>query len=226
MIAAAVTKTSPWWQNLSFSWFDVALIAILAFGYWRGRKRGMSREALPTAAWLVAIVAAGFGHLPLGEWLQQTGYVSQIFGKTFNQRTVAFVICYLAICALVLMIYLPLATKFREKTSGSNAFGGGEYYLGMISGIIRYACITLFFLALLNAPFYSAAEIAADKAYKNRWFGGGQKDFSGDFIPSIADIQAGVFQKSIAGQAIKNHLGSTLLISPYQNKKASDGVRR
>ena len=71
----------------------------------------------------------------------------------------------------------------------------------MIAGIIRFACILLFFLALLNAPYYSAAEIAATKAYNNRWYGGGMKEFSGDFFPSLQQVQAGVFVNSISGPA-------------------------
>ena len=54
MILAVVQNTTSWWQQLSFHWFDVAIVLVLAFGFWRGRKRGMSREALPTAFWLLA----------------------------------------------------------------------------------------------------------------------------------------------------------------------------
>src|SRR5712675_91608 len=97
MIAAAVQKTTPWWQNLSFNWFDVAIVLVLAFGFWRGRKRGMSREALPTAFWLIAVIGAGFGNALLGDLLQSTGYVHKIFGTSLNERTVAYVLSYLVI---------------------------------------------------------------------------------------------------------------------------------
>ena len=150
MIAATVQKTTPWWQNLSFNWFDVVLVAVLAFGFWRGRKRGMSREALPTLMWLAAVIGAGLGCEALGEIVQKTGYVKQIVGKSFNDRTVSFMVSYLAICMGVMIVYSFLAKIFREKVSGSNAFGGGEYYLGIISGIIRYACITLFFFGVVE----------------------------------------------------------------------------
>ncbi|MBW8863380.1 MAG: CvpA family protein [Verrucomicrobia bacterium] len=213
MIAAAVQKTTPWWQSLSFSWFDVALLLVLAFGFWRGRKRGMSREALPTAFWLVAVIGAGFGYQPLGDLLQSTGWVRSIFGTNVNERTVSFVISYLFIVMMAFTIYSFLAKFFREKVSGSNAFGSGEYYLGIISGMVRYACITMFFLALLNAPYYSSSDIAATKAYNNRWFGGGLKDYNGDFIPSMADIQNGVFKSSIMGPPIQNYLGALLIQS-------------
>jgi uncharacterized membrane protein required for colicin V production len=225
MIAAAY-KSPSWWQNLSFNWFDVALVAILAFGVWRGRKRGMSREFLPTLMWLAAVIGAGFGYHDLGEMLAKTGYIRKIFGNTINERTVAYVICYVGICIAALIIHSILKKVFKEKVSGSNAFGSGEYYLGMIAGMIRYACITMFFLALLNAPVYSAAEVAADKAYRNRWYGGGMKDYSGDFIPSVPEVQQSIFKKSFTGPLLQNYLG-TLLIGDTQNRnRASDGIHR
>src|SRR5450756_2381115 len=213
MILAAVQKTTPWWQNLSFNWFDVALVLVLGFGLWRGRKRGMSREALPTAFWLIAVIGAGFGYQPLGDLLQSTGWIRKIFGTSVNERTLAFVICYLFIICVVFTIYSMIAKHFREKLSGSNTFGSGEYYLGIIAGIIRYACITIFFLSLLNAPYYSLADIKAQQAYNNRWYGGGLSGYSGDFIPSVAEIQQSVFKTSIVGPAIQSNLGALLIQS-------------
>jgi len=224
MIAAAThvaQVTTPWWNKLSFNWFDVALILVLAFGFWRGRKRGMSREALPTTMWLVAVVGAGFGYELLGQMLVQTGYVKKIFGTSVNERTAAFVISYLFIALVAFIVYCLLKKVFKEKLSGNNTFGSGEYYLGMMAGVIRYACILIFVLALMNAPFYSLAEIAAKKAYNNRWYGGGMKDYSGDFIPSFDEVQASVFKDSIMGPAIKNNLSMLLITGTGPVKKTA-----
>jgi uncharacterized membrane protein required for colicin V production len=221
MIAAAVQKTTSWWPNLSFNWFDVALVLVLAFGFWRGRKRGMSREALPTAFWLVAVIGAGFGHQPLGDLLQSTGYVKKIFGATVNERTMAYVISYLFIILVASIIYSMLAKLFREKVSGSNAFGSGEYYLGIISGMIRYACITIFFLAMLSAPYYSQADILAQQAYNNRWYGGGLKGYNGDFIPTVAEVQQSIFKASAIGPAIQSNLGVLLIQSSAPGQRAA-----
>lgn len=221
MIAAAVQNTTSWWQSLSLNWFDVTIVLILAFGFWRGRRRGMSREVLPTGFWLTAVIGAGLGYQPLGDLLLSTGYVKQIFGLGANERTIAYVICYLAIVLAAVVIFSLLKKIFKEKVSGSNAFGSGEYYLGMISGMIRYACIAIFFLALLNAPYYSAADIQAQKDYNNRWYGGGMKDYSGDFIPSIAEVQAGVFRNSLSGPIIKNNLGALLIQSTLPGRKTA-----
>ncbi|HEX7653508.1 MAG TPA: CvpA family protein [Verrucomicrobiae bacterium] len=226
MIAAAVQKTTPWWQNLSFNWFDITLLCILAFGFWRGRKRGMSREALPTIMWLVMIIGGGYGYEPLGDLLRKTSVIRQICGNNFNERTFAYMTAYILIGMFLFMVHAYLAKVFRERVSGSNTFGNNEYYLGIGAGMVRYACITIFFLALLNAPFYSSAEIAAQKAYNNRWYGGGEKNFSGNFIPSIADIQIGIFQKSMSGRFLKEQAPTLLVGGTSQQLKAADGKHR
>jgi uncharacterized membrane protein required for colicin V production len=209
MIAAVTQKSA--FQNFSLNWFDVALVLILAFGFWRGRKRGMSREFLPVSFWLTLVLAGGFGYQWIGDQLIHQGVIKSVFGKNFTERTAAYVTSYLLIALVALIIFSILSRASKAKLEGSNAFGGSEYYFGMIAGVIRYACMLIAALALLNAPFYSAAEIAATKAYNNRWFGGGMKDYSGDFIPSVQELQTSVFKKSLLGPFIHDKL-SLLLI--------------
>jgi hypothetical protein len=144
--------------------------------------------------------------------LIHTGAIHQVFGSMFRETTAAVVASYLIIAFVVLLIFAQLKNTFRERVEGSNVFGNSEYYLGMLSGTVRYACIMIFFLALLNAPVYSWSDIQHRKEYNNQWFGGGLQGYSGDFIPSIDEIQAAVFHDSLAGPAIKKNL-SLLLIN-------------
>ncbi len=81
----------------------------------------------------------------------------------------------------------------------------------MLSGMVRYACMLLFVLALLNAPVYSAAEIAKAKAYNARWFGGGEQGYTGNFFPTLQQIQEQTFKESFLGPRIKDNLGMLLI---------------
>ena len=210
MIAAVVQKTA--FQNFSLNWFDVALGLIIAFGFWRGRKRGMSREFLPVFFWLTLVLAGSYGYEWVADQLVHYGVIKSVFGKAFNEHTASYLTGYLLIALVVQIIFSILNRMFKAKLEGSNAFGGSEYYFGIAAGMIRYACMVIVALALLNAPIYSAADIAAAKAYNNKWFGGGMKDFSGDFIPSVQEVQASVFKESLMGPLIKDKL-SLLLIN-------------
>jgi uncharacterized membrane protein required for colicin V production len=223
MFAAAVHKTTPWYQNLAFNWFDVALVAVLAFGYWRGRKRGMSRECLPLILWLGVVIAGALAYQIVGDYLLTGSLVKTVFGKNFTDRTAVYISSYLLIALAVYIFFAILNRAFKAKLEGSNAFGGSEYYLGMVAGTVRYACILFFGLALLNAPFYTAQEIAATKLYKlNTYAAGGVKGMesdNGDFIPDLAEVQASVFKSSMLGPFIKNNLGYVLINSVAPVKK-------
>jgi len=210
MIAAATNLASG---KMLFNWFDVMLVLILAFGFWRGRKHGMSREFLKVTMWLSIVAAAGFGHVMLGDYLIQQGVIKAVFGKQVTEKTAAYISAYLVIALVVWMVFMFISSRIKKKLEGSNAFGSSEYYLGITSGMIRWACITLFGLALLNAPVYTKAEIAAKQAYNNRWYGGGLKDYKGDFIPTLDELQAAVFKDSLLGPTIKSGISPLLINS-------------
>jgi uncharacterized membrane protein required for colicin V production len=218
MFVAAITNPTAWWQHLGFNWFDVALVGLLIFGFWRGRKRGMTKELMPTSQWLLILLAAGLGHSLLADWLEQRGYIRQVFGHQFNERTAALMTAYLAICIAIMLIFTLLKQKLNAKLEGSNFFGSNEYYLGVVAGLLRYVCLLLVALALLNAPIYTTGDIEASKAYNNRWYGGGLKDYNGDFIPTVYEVQDTVFKKSFLGPLIKQNL-SVLLINSTASAK-------
>ncbi len=217
MFAVALQKA--WYQRLAFNWFDVALVGLLVFGFWRGRKRGMTKEFLPTLQWVAILLGAGFGHIYLADWLQHEGVVRQVFGNKFNEHTAALMSAYLAIALVIFVVFVTLRRKFNPKLEGSNFFGGNEYYWGIPAGMVRFLAIVLVALALLNAPYYSSAEVAAAKAYNNRWYGGGLKDYQGDFIPRMDEVQDAVFKQSLSGPLIRDYLSVLLINSAGSVKK-------
>jgi uncharacterized membrane protein required for colicin V production len=211
MVAAVIQKTTPWWQHFAFNWFDVALILALALGFWRGRKRGMTKELLSSTQWLAVLLGAGFGHVFVADWLTQQGLIKYCFGNNFKERTAALISGYVLILLAISIVFTGLKRKLNPKLEGSSFFGGNEYYWGVVAGLIRYICMVLVVLALLNAPVYTLADIAAQKAYNNRVYGGGLAGYSGDFLPSVNDIQDNVFKQSLIGPFIKENLSMLLI---------------
>lgn len=191
-------------DHLPFGWFDVALLAVLGFGLFRGRKNGMTKEILPMLQWVCTVVVCGLGYEMAGQILINTAGLDKMWSYIFG---------YFSLMLVIYLLFVLVKKAFMPRLTGSNFFGSAEYYLGMISGMIRYACILICALALLNAPFYSAADIASSKAYAARWYGGGEKGFSGDFFPTVQSVQEGVFKNSLAGPFIKDYLGVLLINS-------------
>ena len=221
MIAAAAHKTAWSLNQIPCGWFDLVLVGVLAFGYWRGRTRGMSREFLSVFQCLITLVSASFGYQPLGKILIQQGAIKALYGQHFNELTAAYMTSYLSIVFVIFMIFSPLKRAIRAKIEGTNAFGHGEYYLGMLAGMFRYASITLMVLALIHAPLYTAAEIAQLQAEKNATYGGGMKGFSGDFFPSPDEFQSAIFKQSLFGPIINRELSPLLIdsVPPAPAKK-------
>jgi uncharacterized membrane protein required for colicin V production len=214
MIAAAAHSASAIADNLSISWFDAVFVVMLVFGLFRGRRNGMSKELLPLVQWLLVVGVCGLAYPVVARMC--VNYFG--WGKALSDVT-----GYVALALVIFFIFAILKQKFTERLVAVNFFKGGEYYLGMMAGLVRFACVLLFALALMNAPVYSAADIAEHNAYVARTYGGGQAGFSGDFFPTFQSIQEQVFKKSFTGHYIKDHLG-VLLINTTGTSGATGNV--
>jgi hypothetical protein len=211
MIAVATQSFSA--DNLPFNWFDVVLVAVLVFGMFRGRKNGMTKEFLPMLHWLATVLVCGLAYEIVGQ------LVSNWSGWT---ELTCYLLGYLCLLFLIFLVFHYLKKVMQPRLTGSNIFGSGEYYMGMASGMIRYACMLFIALALLNAPYYTAAEIKKEKDYAHQTYGAGEKDFSGSFFLAFhpSQIQEAVFQKAFTGKYIKQ-FANVMLINTESAKKES-----
>jgi uncharacterized membrane protein required for colicin V production len=198
MIAALTQSLAT--DNLPVNWFDAFILVMLGFGIFRGRKNGMTKEMLPLLLWIAIVVAGGLCYTFVAEFYNSTCGLDKLWSAILG---------YLSIALVVFFIFSAVKKVLQPRLTGSNFFGGAEYYLGMISGMIRYACIVIFIMALINAKHYTAAELAATKAYNERWYGGGI--YSGDYIPDLHNLQDAVYTKSFSGPYIKQYLGVVLI---------------
>ena len=191
MIAVATQSFAL--DKLPFGWFDVALVAVLGFGLFRGRKNGMTKEVLPMLQWVATLLVCGLSYEIVGQL---------IINLSGWGKLACYLLSYFSLMFLVYLLFVFLEQIFKPRLTGSNFFGSSEYYLGMGSGVIRYSCILFVALALLNAPYNTAADIIKNRAFAARWYGGGMEGFSGDFFPTLQSVQESVFQKSFAGKII------------------------
>jgi uncharacterized membrane protein required for colicin V production len=196
MIAAAAPPAT---NGMPFNWFDVFVVVLLGFGLFRGRRNGMSKELLPTLQWVVLAPVCGLGCPILAQVL--AGLVPDPFWKS--------IAAYLALALVVFIVFAILQRKFTERLVKSDFFKGGEYYLAMLAGTLRYACALLFVLALLNARVYTPAEIAQQASFDQKTFGGGV--YQGNYFPRLSQVQASVFKQSFLGPRIKDYLGELLI---------------
>lgn len=181
--------------EFSISWVDFIIVGLLFVGLWRGRKRGMSEELLDIFKWAVIVVAAGFLYEPGGRLLAQTSVFSLLS---------CYIFVYFSIVLLTFLVFSMIRRSVGAKIVGSDVFGNGEYYLGMVAGMFRYTCIILVGMAILNARYYSPEEVAASRRYQD-------DNFGSSFFVTLPDLQQEVFTRSVAGRLAHEHLRVTLI---------------
>ncbi len=190
-------------NTLPFNWIDLAIVAIIGVGVTRGRKRGMSEELLDVIKWVVILFACGHLYEPLGAMLTTASVFSRLS-------------CYVTVYALLLMsialIFSAIRKQIGAKLIGSDFFGAGEYYLGMVAGGFRYMCVILVVLAFLHARYYSPEELQAQEAQQ-------QRDFGSSFFPTFGTFQQSVFQHSLVGNQVQTYLGTFLIASTAPDSK-------
>lgn len=203
-------------KNLPFNYIDLIIVALLIVGIFRGRKRGMSEELLSFIQWLIIIIGGGLLYEPGGALLKQMAPFSTL---------VCNVWVYLFFALLVKMLFTQIKKAVGEKILGSNAFGGFEYYLGMLAGMIRFACGILMVMALVNARLITPQERAEMARYQS-------KNFEGISFPTFGSLQQAILFESFAGTQVREHLDFLLIKSTAwqsaplrrRNDKALDEV--
>jgi uncharacterized membrane protein required for colicin V production len=183
-------------DSLSLSWVDFAVVLLLGLGLWRGRKRGMSEELLDIIKWVLIVLVAGFLYEPGGQLLAQVTSV-------FSLRS-CYVTVYMAIALFIVLLVSLMRKNIGSKLVGSDVFGAAEYYLGMVAGIFRYACIILVGMAFLNARYYSPEELRAGAKYQ-------QDNFGSSFFVTLPDLQQEVFKRSYSGRFTQEYLNAVLI---------------
>src|SRR5580658_677572 len=193
MMLMAVSPS--FWAKAKFNYFDVVVAVWLIIGLFRGRKKGMSQELLPLMQWIGIVAAGGLFYWPFSTLVR---HYTQ-FNALWSVLT-----AYLLIAAGVHLIYLWFKQMLAVKLVEKDPFGRAEFYLGMMSGVVRFACILLFAMALMNSYVVSAAERAqTEKAQA--------ANFSDIRFPTYGEFQQDVLVKSFTGDFVESKLKNVLI---------------
>lgn len=186
-------------MSLSINLFDFMLVAVLAGGLFYGRNRGLSVELFGVIRWMSLLLGCALIHRPLGVLISQAAGLGLLTG---------YLLAYLATALVILFVFSLIQKRLAPKLMGTDAFGRGEYYLGMISGLVQFGCMLLMGLALLNARSFTPAELKALEQYQEAAYGSA-------VFPNLHSFQAAVFERSLFGPWIQQDL-SFLLIDPTE----------
>src|SRR6185437_16740310 len=103
MILAAAAAVQPMAKQFTIGWFDGVVAIVLAFGVFRGRRNGMSKELLPFLQWIILVPLCAFLYPIAG----------QFFINIFQWSKLTSFICgYLTLAVIVLLIFGILKKLF------------------------------------------------------------------------------------------------------------------
>src|SRR5207245_1490208 len=113
------------------NWFDVVAFIVVLLGIRAGRKQGMSNELMVSLQWVAIIFGCAYFFRPVGNWIADEAPVSHL---------ACYITAYIALAIVVKLSFSVLKRGLGGKLVGSDLFGGGEFYLGMLMGAVRFAC--------------------------------------------------------------------------------------
>lgn len=191
-------------DNFPVNVFDLIVVALLVVGVLRGRKHGMSEELLSLLKWMTILVVCALVYEPLGKVFAGSSPFSLLS---------SYLMAYFAAGLLILILFAGIKRALGGKLIGSDIFGNAEYYLGMGSGLVRFTCMLMAVLALLNARYFTPAEVQAREKFQTEVYGS-------KFFPGLDTVQSMVFERSLSGPWIKHNLGFLLIKpTPPENKE-------
>ncbi len=196
--------------NFKLTWFDLLVLGLIAWGIFRGRKRGMSEEILDVFQWLCIVVAGALLYAHIGKGLSRFAGMSLLLAN---------ILSYAAVAIMIKMTFAAVKKSVGEKLVHSDAFGRFEYYLGMLAGTVRCLCVLIFTLSFLHAKFISDAERAATARMQ-------AENFGSISFPTIGSLQQTVFYESISGKFIRTHLRDQLMRPANGGGPAGDSIAR
>jgi uncharacterized membrane protein required for colicin V production len=191
-------------DSLPFNWFDLLVVIALVVGVRCGRKHGMSEELMKLLKWVALMVGCAFCYEPIGNAISSGSSVFDLLS--------GYLIAYLGTALAIAALFALLKKAVGEKMVSSEVFGRTEFYLGMMAGMVRFSCIMIMGLALLNARSLNQAEIRADINYQNDVYGS-------NYFPKLYSVQSQVFEHSLAGPWIKDNLSFLLIKSTSPDQK-------
>jgi uncharacterized membrane protein required for colicin V production len=182
-------------SDFQLKWFDLLVLGLVAFGIFRGRKRGMSEELLDVFQWLCIVVVGAMLYSPLGRTVSSFSGFSPLLSN---------IIAYTLVALVIKLLFSTVKRSVGEKLVQSDAFGRFEYYLGMIAGSVRCLCILIFALSFLHAKYISDAERAATAKMQ-------ADNFGSISFPTLGSLQQSVFYESYTGKFIKKNLQEQMI---------------
>ncbi len=172
-------------------WLDIIALVTLGWGFQRGRRHGISGELLYLLQWIAIVIVSGIFHRNAGERLAHWMHISPNTGR---------VMVYIILAFVVKGVFNVIHRAVGNKLVSRDFFGKTEYYLGMITGMGRMACILVAALALLSAKYVTDEDLYSLEVFQ-------KENFGGITFPTLSEMKHDSLTKSVFGRTANRWAG-------------------
>jgi membrane protein required for colicin V production len=137
------------------TWVDYAVLAVLALSIVWGLWRGLVREVISLAGWVMAFLAANLFAEPLAE----------VLPRSIPQPELRVIVAFVAIFVVTLTL-ATLAAMLLAKALKAAGLGGLDRTLGGLFGVARAALIVLAFALVAGLT-----SLPRQSAWTQSWWG-------------------------------------------------------
>ncbi|RZU48184.1 membrane protein required for colicin V production [Fluviicoccus keumensis] len=132
---------------------DILILAVVAFSIWKGFRRGLVREAIALAGWIIGLIMAVNSY-------QRVAPALAPFIETPSLRMAA---AFVLICLSVVTVVFLIGQLVRSLLSAL-AMGPADHLMGGLFGLARGVLIVLLSVGLVsrffqNDPWWREAEL-------------------------------------------------------------------
>ena len=135
--------------------FDIVVLVWLAIGLFRGWRNGISLEVLLLPQWAAAAAVGAVAYPYLGGLILHMSNCSMVAGARWGYLIPA-------------LIAYAVASRIRHlvgnRLADADLFGKAEFALGTIFGALRFSCMLLIVIALIDAYLPAEWEARAKSA--------------------------------------------------------------
>lgn len=189
-------EITPLLAALRLNMFDALVLGALGWGVYQGKQQGAASTHVSVVQWMLI----GFGGGAMGNLFGS--FLSSILGSPYWSQLIGYFVWIF----IIMIVFAFLNSKGMGEWKNSDWFGRLEYPLGILGGLIKYFCIILTVMSILNAKHYTPAMIKADRDWQI-------EEFGSTLFPSLTMLNNMIFNTSFSGPNIKRVFGWAILSS-------------
>jgi len=151
----------------SFTLVDGAVALVIIISAILAYSRGLIRELLAIAGWVVAAIVA-FALAPTVEpWVREIPYVGQLLGDSCELTIIAAFAAVFAVSLMIVALFTPLFSSLIRNSALGGIDQGLGFFFGVLRGILLIAVALLVFQRAVpvgNVPMVDNSQSVAQFA--------------------------------------------------------------